>query len=212
MAAESIAITVGRVIATRLATKFSGSVIEKWNRHKAQQFFEAFAAEVAREGTIDESRVDAMIDEITADPIKSEALYDAYRSVCLAASKNLGPRIIGLLTGHLVANGTRASEEDEKVFRAAESLNDNDLYEFWKKYGELRERVAQPTSKEDQCLWLKESLVFVWYVEELDTSAGSRDVFAGSLDLDDALGNWGTKMKHCGLLFDHAKSKSSCGK
>ena len=128
-------------------------------------------------------------------------LFDAYRRICFATSKRLGPRIIGLLTARLVKNGRMADEEEEMVFRAAELLGDSDLLTFFKTYSDYCTEASAATSK--KTLFEGGDLVVLWNEEHRDSAwPGSREseIDVGPLDLNAELGHWAVQLASCGLL------------
>jgi hypothetical protein len=145
MEVVSASAVVGKVAAKLILKKFGKAVVERWTRHRAEQFFAAFVEALAAESAahIESLEVDRMLDKILEDDTKTETLFDAYRRVCFTTSKDLGPRIIALLTGKLVMEGRVADEEEEKVFAAAETLGDGELLSFFKKYSECVQRASQ---------------------------------------------------------------------
>ncbi len=83
---------IGKSVATTVAKKFGGAVVERWTRYRADRFFEGFVETVGMELTagFQTEEVDKQLAEILADDSKSEVLFDAYRRVCFSRSKTLG--------------------------------------------------------------------------------------------------------------------------
>jgi hypothetical protein len=81
-----IATTVGKSVATNVAKKFGGAVVERWTRHRAESFFEAFVEGVGLElaSGVQTGELNQQIDAMLADDTKSEILFDAYRRVCFS--------------------------------------------------------------------------------------------------------------------------------
>lgn len=108
---------------------FHKHVIERWTRHRARIFLETFCESLLSTSKSDED-IGALLDKLLSDEGKSEAVFDAYRAVCLSRSKNIGPRIIALLTAELVLAEKNSDESDDLIFSAAEQLFDSELNDF----------------------------------------------------------------------------------
>jgi hypothetical protein len=198
-----IVTTIGKPVGTYLAKKFGTAVIERWTKHRAEQFFTGFVEAVGEElrsGT--ESRaVDAALDALLEDQNRSEVLFDAYRRVCFSTSKNLGPRIIGLLTGEIVNEGRMANSIEDSVFKAAELLSDRELIEFFKKYGEYRKKAEGVLDTKQEFCMLGGCVIVRWLEENVfDDGLSNRDCEIGSFPWEEALGAWALKLHHAGLL------------
>lgn len=155
MPLEIAATAVGKSVATTFAKKFTGAVIERWSRHRANSFF------------------------------------DAYRRVCLSKSKTIGPRLIGLLTGEIIAECRMASPTEECIFEAGELMSDADFMEFMNGYRELRED--------------KKCVVNSWGSFQVSWNCEGSGYFGNSIDVspfpwDEALGRWAVKLNAVGLL------------
>ncbi len=115
-----------------LVGKFGKWVVERWSTYRRDQFLDALLEGLQIEqasGTKNET-VDHALDCLLESDENSETLFEAYRKVCFARSKNYGPRIIGLLTAELLNNSMNSDEEEESIFAAAERLSDLQLMEF----------------------------------------------------------------------------------
>ena len=208
MLMEPIALgtAVARYVSKQLASRFGKSVIERWTRHRAERFFDSLVEALGVESSsgTENARIDTLLEEILSDEKKSEALFDAYRRVCFSRSRDLGPRIIGLLTGRLVREGRMADEGEEKVFQAAELLGDGELLSFFKTYSDFVQKAAQE-QKSKEHYYEGEDLVAVWNEETRDSSwqhSKESEIEVGSLDLGLALGYWAVKLQSCNLLAD----------
>jgi hypothetical protein len=186
----------GKSVATTVAKKFGGAVIERWTRYRAERFFEGFVDAVGLElatGAQTEE-LDRRLAEILSDDTRSEVLFDAYRRVCFSKSKTLGPRIIGLLSGRLVHEGRMASRTEEEVFAAAETLSDADFIEFMKGYEKHRKKAEGVLDRKAEHSMLGESVIVRWLDERFD------DCELGPFPWEDALGRWAASLSHLGLL------------
>ncbi len=133
---------VGKSVATTVAKKFGGAVIERGTRYRAERFFEGFVETIGVESLsdVESDELDRRWATILADETKSEILFDAYRRVCFSKSKTLGPRIVGLLPVQLVHEGRMADYTEERVFEAAEILSDGNFMEFMKSFKTIGRR------------------------------------------------------------------------
>jgi hypothetical protein len=177
------ALTVSKVsgsVAKTIGKHFGKAVIERWSRHRAERFFEAFAEEAEREteSTCRPSEADAMLTQILNDEGKSEVMFDAYRRVCLARSKRIGPRIIGLLTAELVLQGKMADATEEALFEVAETFSDRDFMEFRKVYSEY---LSVAKTKPDVYVRMEEECLAVLCTENLsdDKNLDRQEVESG---------------------------------
>ena len=112
----------------KVGDAFYSRVLGPWRRRRAEQFFDQLCREI---GTTGAESFDEYLDDLLQDESNVEILGDAYRSVCFAKSKVLGPRIIAYLTVQSLREGERY---DDDFCEAAEVLNDEELREcatFW---------------------------------------------------------------------------------
>lgn len=116
-------------IASSLAKSFASNVIEKWTRYRAESFFKEFQNRLLENRFKGDAHVDVAkeIDDILSTDMGSEIMFDAYRRVSLARSKDVGPRIIGLLTAELCIEERAADDFEELIFSVAETLNDREM-------------------------------------------------------------------------------------
>src|ERR1700737_4432035 len=110
-------------------SRVTKAVVSRWSDYRAERFLDAFVDEVRKEQDVlrESANLNDYLDLIAKDEARSSALFDAYRRVCLAASKSIGPQIIGLLTAQLILQKRDADDDEELIFQAAEQLNDADL-------------------------------------------------------------------------------------
>jgi hypothetical protein len=198
--------TLLKPAAEALAGKFGKSVIERWTRYRAERFFEAFVGALATEATsgVEASNTEQFLSCILEDEVRSEALYDAYRRVCFSKSKNLGPRIIGLLTAQLVNKGRMATTEEEAIFEGAELLSDMEFIDFMKDYHRYRTKAKNAP---DVHTYMEEESVVVLLHEDLSdkTNVHRQQVEVGPLDLEESLGRWAVTLTQTGLLSQKTK-------
>ena len=200
-----VASALGKTVATAVAKKFGGKVVERWTRYRAEQFFEGFVETIGVEisSGLQSDEVDEQLDAILADDTKTEVLFDSYRRVCFSKSKKLGPRIIGILTGQLVHEGRMADSSDERIFAAAELLSDGEFIDFMKGYYKHRKQAEGLTDLKGEYCMLGESVLVQWSRQASDLRGfieGEVDI--GSFPWEDALGRWAVVLHQCGLLED----------
>ena len=179
-----------------LANKFKDNVLARWRRHRAEQFFRSFTSEVEHEWENgDQSEeLTSMLARLTEEEEASAALFDAYRRVALSASRTLGPRVIGLLTARLVLENRTAQSHEERIFMAAENMNDSEMLDMmdFLQYGRLTaEEIAEGFNRS--------SLSIEADAQVYDkNSPGRQDI--SPLDLEANLGMWAIKLRNVGLL------------
>lgn len=204
MTGTEILVLTGEQLGSLIAERFGTSVIERWTRHRAMKFYEGFLVMFSEEvrGGCSSEVVNQTLQKILSDETRTEILFDAYRSVTLAKSKTIGPRIIGLLTAAIVIEGRCATEEEELIFSAAEHLSDGDLHEFVACYSKcsseaLKERTGRKPYREG------EAIVVPWGKEERDSawpSSREAEIDTTPIDLGEALGSWAARMGRIGLI------------
>lgn len=181
-----------------VAVRFRHLVIERWSRRRAEEFFATFCSQCAAErGLINDAEVELSLERLLTDERSSEVLFDAYRRVSLARSRVLGPRVIGLLTAKLMASSRGATEEEENIFQAAESLVDDDFRAFRRFLMEERSRIGHAGSTENE-----NGLRVRLFDDEIDSNWRRRDARRiGPADLDEYFGaSWARKLVGLGIL------------
>ena len=189
--------------------KFKESVIERWTRYRAKRFFEAFCSAIQLElqPGCESQEASQLLDNLLSDETRSEILFDAYRKVAFCASKEIGPKIIGLLVGELFSSGQRATESEEKILLAAEQMNDSDLYSFLKLY---RETEAKMENGDKDIRKVGVDIELVWHEEHLDSNWPTKEaVDVGGLDAEMSFGTWALKLKQLGFLKDSVSVRHS---
>jgi len=204
MVVESVAIHIAKKALGKLEDKFVGKVIHRWQNHRARVFLEAFAQTVAEDnaGPDAEQKVDDALDKALSDERKSEILFDAYRHVVLSASKELGPRIIALLTAKLLAAGRYATPGEELIFRAAETFTDSELIG-------LRGYLPDP-QKIHSNVTPSGGITQRLHREKSETGDRLRGTIGtGPINLVDYLGPWANKALQLGLVSQEIKEETS---
>ena len=83
-------------------------------KHKRMQYFLVqLQEELEKEATAgsETSKPDELLKKLLSDETGKEILFDSYKRVSLSASKELGPRIIALLTLKLLKENRFANED-----------------------------------------------------------------------------------------------------
>ncbi len=191
-----------------VSAKFKTNVIERWTKRRAQGFFDEFCREVEIKLTGNESgKLDEILSHILEDETCSETLFDAYRRVSLTRSKELGPRIIGIITAELVLQERIANEIEDAILSAAENLTDDELLEYAKFVREQSARGVDE-SKKDVVFTENGYLRVKLGKEQFDSNWNlEKEVSIAPLDLDESLGRWASKLKSYGILSDDMKER-----
>ena len=174
-------------------------VIERWSRYRAEQFFEAFCQTLLDLGVSD-AQLAGKLDELLEDDQCSQVVFDAYRAVCLTRSRNVGPRVIALLTAELVIARAKATADDDAIFSVAEELSDDELHEtgeFVLKAHELAQRQNDGDYSLDGLGTIK-CRVAHQVIDAVPHSRG--ELSLGPLDLAASVGVWAAKLQRYGLL------------
>jgi len=105
------------------------NVIGKLSHQRARNFFDTFVDEVRKEKDVRGISADLndMLSAIAKSEKQANVVFDAYRHVALSASRETGPMVIGLLTAEIVLESREATESEELIFEAAETLRDRDF-------------------------------------------------------------------------------------
>lgn len=175
-------------------------VVERWSRYRAKQFFQAFVLGLA-EGGLSFEEINLKLDELLESDDRSEVVWEAYRSVCLAKSKNIGPRIIAILTAELILQGRQADTEEESMFGAAESLSDSEFMDF-ADYADEKKKLANDSDMAD-VISTDEGTIDVKIMQEsTDSFWRKSSLNVGPANLALEVGSWAEKLKSLGLVSD----------
>ncbi|MBN3788320.1 hypothetical protein [Burkholderia sp. Ac-20353] len=117
---------------------FKEWVVSRWSARRADRFLSAFVDEVRKELDVKTASADLndLLKAVAQKEEHTSALFDAYRRVALSASREIGPQVIGMLVARILLQDREATDEEEQIFEAAESMNDRDLDSFfaWMEY------------------------------------------------------------------------------
>jgi hypothetical protein len=182
----------------KLGVTFKTHVVDRWSRRRAEVFFEEFCAVIGAGSAATAAEIAARLTRTIEDESCSEVLFDAYRRVTLARSRNLGPRIIALLTAEIVAQHRIADDVDDSIYLAAENLTDGELLEC-ERFVRQQQDKSQRGEYGLRIMWNEDSFDSMWHRETSISTA--------PLDLNEAIGRWATKLKMYGLLADDVKER-----
>lgn len=198
----------GYSVANSLAKSFASNVIERWTRHRAEKFFIEFQNKLLAnrlEGDV-QVNVSEEIEEILSTDIGSEVVFDAYRRVSLSKSKDIGPRIIGILTAELCIENRTTNDFEELIFSVAETLNDSEMADsvstikHWlslSKHGKCKGYLAGSAYIEDDELkYVLDHSV----IEDISYMANSKEVNLSTDSLYEEFGSGVQKLKSLGVL------------
>lgn len=177
-----------------IETIFKKQVIDRWTRHRAQKFFDSFCASI-----IDASETDAEVNEkletFFSSEAHSEILFEAYRSVCLTKSRDIGPRIIAFLVAELLISKKEADEDDDAIFSAAEELNDFELAQFLN-YVTIQNKNSENKFQQDGSITIK-----INSQQTMSSFLSQDENSVAPINLN-YIGTWAHKLKGIGMLTD----------
>jgi hypothetical protein len=178
---------------------FKSSVVERWSVYRAQKFFEVFLEEVRKESDsrFDSADLNDMLRNVAPTDMQSSALFDAYRRVALSASKEIGPRIIGMLTAVIVLEDRQATNDEELIFQAAEVLNDRDFDDLDKWWPENCNKFG--TADDALQIFIRKGPELAPGISLGQVASGADDV---PLDVAREVGVFALKLKNTGLLAE----------
>lgn len=178
---------------------FKNSVVERWSNYRAQKFFEVFLEEVRKESDskFDSADLNEMLRKVAPTDKQSSALFDAYRRVALCASKEIGPRVIGMLAAVIVLEDRQATNDEELIFQAAEVLNDRDFDDLDKWWQENTNKFG--AADEALRILIKKGPKLTPGISLGQLASGADDV---SLDVAKDVGVFALKLKNTGLLAE----------
>ena len=204
MVGTAIAVLGSKKLLSIVESKFETMVIRRWSNYRAKGFIETFLASVSAElkTGAESTETDAALEAILEDEAKSELLWDSYRAVCLARSKNLGPKIIGFLTGYLVAEGRSADSIEDQVFAAAETLSDGEIIGLFKEFRKYAKAADACKDRKKDPHWVDDSVVVPWDKATRDSARpGDSEIDVSPLNFAGAFeGSWALRAERLGLL------------
>lgn len=178
-----------------------GALIHRWSSYRAKQYFQSFLAAIAEESSKTGVSIGLtdLLQKCDSNDEISSVLFDAYRRVALCTSREIGPRIIGILTAQIVLNERSADEYEERIFMAAESLSDSEFLDFEVTLESWLAKLSEPT---DDVVSRNGLLVVKQHSEQLDSNSQNREADMSPINLAEALGLWALKLKNTGILWE----------
>lgn len=200
-------------VASKLFEKFSENVLERWSKHRRNEFFKSFCEEFQKELYLKEpqSKVDNAFEELLKKDKTSEILFEAYRQVSLAKSKTLGPRIIGYLTATLVLQDILANEDDEMIFEIAEKSSDADLLAFASFYDENVEHSKNKDKRVYNVSLSEHGELRILLGTEVFNSSWRRQKTSVNLtpvNLGEYIGDWAIRYKNLGVIVEEVSEET----
>lgn len=199
-------------ILDKVSGEFYDKIILRWTKSRAEEFFRTFCMLVEDDlKNKPNDYVPVFLDLILSDEIKSEILFEAYRSVCMTKSKKFGPRIIGLITAQLILENAQANDMEESICYAAENMSDDELLLFSSYYKENKEKAVPKNTTH------KDRHANVYTGDALEVNHGYEQVDSGSMfgreskisitptNLYEELGPWAKKLESAGFLHTEVR-------
>ncbi|WP_143746455.1 hypothetical protein [Caballeronia catudaia] len=130
-----------------LIDKFKAQVVGRWSKHRAEVFLAQLLDEVRKQGDekFESANLNDLLEKLADGDAETSLLFDAYRRVALCASKDIGPMVIGVLTAVILRRDSKANDDEEQMFMAAETLNDRDFVEFIEWFERAHAKTHKPT-------------------------------------------------------------------
>jgi hypothetical protein len=191
-----------------IAALFKTQVVERWSKHRAKVFFNEFKRVVQESSSeVPSSQLVEKLDVLIKNEKNSEILFDAYHSVCLSRSKDIGPRIIALVVAEVILEERFLAEDEERILLAAENLSDNELTEFYE-FSQEKQQSAVNKHDGDYILCSNGSLRIKWCTEQFDSNLPKvGEIAIAPLNLATHIGSWAEKLSRYGLLIDDLTEK-----
>jgi len=204
---ESLALVAKDLALDVLKNFAKEKVIERWSRYRSERFYDAFLDEVRKQADIkaQSSSLDDLLAELGNSEEASSTLFDSYRRVCLSASRDIAPRVIGLLTAEIVLERRQATEDEELVFQAAESLTDAD-FRTMVSYAQS----AYATLTDKQIALLNEHGFTSYLIEEFDQEeipVGGQFYMLPMFNISEGVGVWARRLESLGLILGERREK-----
>ena len=193
----SLSSLVGGQVLNAGAALIKYRVIARWSRYRADRFLEALMEAVRFEmgHGVSEEEPNDVLNRMMAKEANTEAVFEAYRRVCLSRSRDIGPRMVGMMTATLLLEERRPTAVEDSIFDVAENFSDSELLDVvdvvrgWQKserdgYKDIAS-VGGTIQHTIESTWID------------DRSSKGID---GSSQLISILGPWGEKLRSYGLV------------
>ncbi len=207
---------------------FKKIVIEKVKNKREENFIKAFleAYPEEMESGLESTKLDTLFQKISSSPSASEMLFEVYRKVCLSASNDLAPKILGMLTAKICSEERLANQTEGLIFESLQELNDLEIREIYKYF--------------DSIDWIKDSnhgrVPYIHInefmsgkIQKVDTHRGifkSKKYYEVGIDghtihgksnyeeiiskpsLTKTMGRWAVKLKNLEILIEETNERS----
>jgi hypothetical protein len=189
-----------------LIDKFKTQVISRWSKHRAEVFLAQLVDEVRKQGDekFDSANLTDLLEKLAGGDAETSLLFDSYRRVALCASKDIGPMVIGVLTAVILRRDSKATDDEEQMFMAAESLNDRDFIEFIEWFERAHIQTHKPTHPTLQLPTFPGTVA----VEHV-TAKATRNTFSNAdvpVNLFSDVGPFAPKLANLGIFVQFSRS------
>jgi hypothetical protein len=174
---------------------FGKKVLSRWSDYRARRFVEQFVlAATTVDAATDTAKLEQQLTQIIDDQNKSAALYDAFRHVFTSASRETGPRVMGLHMAEVIAGKVNDAEVSDMIMLAAASLLD---FEF---EGFLSYAAEAEIPELSFAASLDHTVIYNVDTVDVDSNFRRRRSATGPLALRNQFGSWAQKLSNVGLL------------
>jgi hypothetical protein len=183
----------------KLSRLFRTNVIERWSRQRANNFFDQLCIEIMaeREGIRSDNLL-PLLEKMLNDEFSSDLLFEAYRSVSLSRSRDIGPRLIGIITANLALENRSPNHWEESILLAAESLNDSELQGFSSFIETTRKKLAD--EKNSKVTAISGRVKIEWANESFNEEWAEERISIAPLNFYDSHGSWAVKMSAMDII------------
>ena len=190
----------------KIASAFSRNVVERWSKQRSKVFFDQFCRAVYEDDPkLSSQQLAELLDKIFEDKSSSELLFDAYRSVCLSRSKDIGPRIIAIVVAEAVCEERVLTDYEERILLAAENLSDDELSRFSEFAQKQQRKVPNLLANvlDGSFATHPRPLRVIQRKQSLDSGSSRRgETTIAPLNLATEIGSWAEKLSRFGLIVD----------
>jgi hypothetical protein len=160
-------------------------VNDKWANYRARQLVATLAEELKKDPTTgDTSRpIQTALQDLLAPERNQELLFEACRAATFAASKELGPRIIGMVLAPYLFRAGNPSNADDVMVIAAKELSDLELRQcsvlFKEALEQFRAQRGAPAHPQHPYAWHGPELTLRFQKRHFHVNLGSRLISLG---------------------------------
>jgi hypothetical protein len=201
---------VGGYLAKRLVDeavdRFANSIVRPLADRRARAYFESLLAAVGPSSSAGPATVNSILDRVVADSDSSERVFDFYRRAVLSRSRDLGPRLLAVLTARILRENRQATTLESEVADVAEICTDQELAEF-QLYYTLLEREATPNPGAKK---LRRDNTYSVFLESDSTNElmSRTKLDSSPRNLSRDVGVWALKFERLGLVEQDVRMSS----